>query len=69
MTVSHQHIFKPTFDGHGVCLTTLCGRVDNSGEEYNTADNVTCKLCLPLLSGERVNYNSKWIGWQPPKEA
>lgn len=65
--VKHRHVWKPVHGG-GHCLTTLCGRVDNSGDDYNMADNddaVTCKLCRPLLSGQRRNYNSKWLGYTP----
>lgn len=64
--VTHHHIFKPIF-GAGVASTTLCGRVDNSGDNANVADAgevVTCKLCLRILAGEK-HHNAKWIGWTP----
>ena len=67
MPVLHRHIWKPTRDGHGVINTTLCGRVDNSGD-YNVADNdseVTCKFCRRLLDTNAQNYNSKWLNYQP----
>ena len=68
MAVLHRYIWKPTRDGNGLITTTLCGRVDNSGDDANVADTdseVTCKLCLPLLNGTRKNHNSKWIRYEP----
>lgn len=67
--VEHRHIWKPAFAG-GHCLTTLCGRVDNSGDDMNTAENddkVTCKLCRRLLDTPAKNYNSKWLNYTPPR--
>lgn len=67
MTVLHRHIWKQTRDGHGTISTTLCGRVDNSGD-YNVADTddeVTCKFCRRLLDTDAKNYNSKWLNYQP----
>ena len=62
MTVLHRHIWKPTLGNSGVINTTLCGRVDNSGD-YNVADSdseVTCMFCRRLLDTPAKNYNSKW---------
>ena len=66
MSVLHRHIWKPAFGG--VCSTTLCGRVDNSGD-HNVADSddeVTCKFCRRLLDTDAKNYNSKWLNYTPP---
>lgn len=68
MPVLHRHIWKPTRDGNGVINTTLCGRVDNSGDDYNVAvsdKETTCKFCRNLLDGRAINYNSKWLNWRP----
>jgi len=67
MAVSHKQIFKPGAFG-GVSNTTLCGRVDNSGDDMNVDDKVTCKICRDILSGVRLSARTKWIGWTPPNE-
>ncbi len=66
MSVLHRHIWKPIFAG-GTINTTLCGRVDNSGD-YNVADTddgVTCMFCRRLLDTEATNHNSKWLDYTP----
>ena len=68
MPVLHRYIWKPTRDGSGLITTTLCGRVDNSGDDTNVADHdreVTCKLCRRLLDTDAKNYNSKWLDYKP----
>ena len=63
--VAHQQIYKPGMFG-GVVNTTLCGAVDNknwgTNDGMNVGNNVTCKNCMKILSGERPAYNLKWVG-------
>lgn len=65
-TKTHQQIWKTGFGGYGIQNTTLCGTHSEAKWEQNDGLNVgarvDCKNCLKLLSGERVNYNSKWLG-------
>jgi len=64
--VLHRHIWKPGALG-GTVNTTLCGRVDNSGD-YNIADTddeVTCSFCRKMLDGVTHNWNAKWMDYQP----
>lgn len=65
--VLHRSIFKPNRFG-GVSTTTLCGRVDGSGQDYNVADSddeVTCFYCRRILDGHVASIRTKWLNWQP----
>jgi hypothetical protein len=67
--VAHRHIWKPSAMG-GTLLTTLCGRVDNSGEDYNTADGdagVTCSYCRGILDGKRRSPRTRYLDYIPPQ--
>lgn len=64
--VLHRHIYKPSAFG-GTTNTTLCGRVDNSGD-YNIADTdsaVSCHFCRQILDGKTKNFNEKWMDFTP----
>ena len=61
--INHQHIYKPGSFG-GVVNTTLCGRVDNSTDDRNVSDAVTCKFCRRMIEAN-VSPRLKWIGWKP----
>jgi hypothetical protein len=62
--VTHQHIWKPGMFG-GVTTGTLCGikstiRANNA--DLNVGDNVTCKVCQKILSGERRAFGERFVG-------
>lgn len=61
--INHQHIYKPGMFG-GVSSTTLCARVDNSTNDRNVDDNVTCKFCRKIIAAG-VSPRLKWIDWKP----
>lgn len=67
MAVLHRQIYKPSAFG-GTSNTTLCGRVDNSKNDYNVADTdaeVTCSFCRKILDGETRSVRTKWLDYVP----
>lgn len=43
MTVTHKQVYRN--GAFGTVNTTLCGRVSHAENDYNTGEEVTCKLC------------------------
>jgi hypothetical protein len=61
--VTHQSVWKPVMGG--VSNDTLCGvysKISADSADMNVGGNVTCKICLALIAGKRVSYNSKYLG-------
>jgi hypothetical protein len=61
---THQHIWKPGMFG-GVMTATLCGiksTIRADAADLNVGDDVTCKVCLAIIRGERASYGKQFIG-------
>lgn len=62
--VTHQSVWIPGMFG-GVTPTTLCGRMSEisaAAADMNVGDDVTCKNCLSIISGDRMTFRKRYLG-------